>query len=260
MLLKLEPARDISSIDDCYFYHCVNLPGHGEVKAEWDLRGVESDNFGSLNFHNKKVLEVGSASGYLTFWLEDQGADVLAFDLSEKQDWDAVPFAKSDFKAIIEARREHIRKLNNAWWYSHKLLGKKAKKMYGSVYDLSQDVGHFNVVTLCNILLHLRDPFLAMQKAASLAEEYLIITELAKPFSLWDEPVIEAAEGQNFCQFLPKHAKQEPWDTWWYLPENTLIEMLKILGFDAIEVRHFWPKFRDGNRYEFTSIVGKRST
>ena len=50
---------------DCYFYHTMDLPGHGTVTGEWDLRGREAAYLGNVDFQGKRVLEVGTASGHL---------------------------------------------------------------------------------------------------------------------------------------------------------------------------------------------------
>ena len=60
-----EEPRTVPSIDDCYFYHVMDLPGHGVVGREWDLRGGEAAYLGGVAFHGKRVLEFGTASGFL---------------------------------------------------------------------------------------------------------------------------------------------------------------------------------------------------
>ena len=97
--------RASPSIDDCAFYHSMTIPGHGEVKGEWDLRGREKEYLGNIDLAGKKVLEIGTASGHLCFWMEQQGADVTGYDLSEKQEWDIVPYHDYDYTEHV-AREE----------------------------------------------------------------------------------------------------------------------------------------------------------
>jgi hypothetical protein len=40
--------RDITDLDDCYFYHTMEIPGYGIVHGEWDLRGGEADYLGKV--------------------------------------------------------------------------------------------------------------------------------------------------------------------------------------------------------------------
>jgi hypothetical protein len=91
----VEP-RIIDDINECYFYHTMDIPGHGLVKGNWDLRGKESEYLGHVDFQGKRVLEIGTASGHLCFSMEKMGAEVVAYDLSPKQDWDLVPYSGLD--------------------------------------------------------------------------------------------------------------------------------------------------------------------
>ena len=61
--------RAVASLDECYFYHTMDVPGHGTIKGEWDLRGRVDDYLGNFDFSGKRVLDVGAASGILSFCL-----------------------------------------------------------------------------------------------------------------------------------------------------------------------------------------------
>jgi hypothetical protein len=69
-----------------------------------------------------------------------------------------------------------LRGLNNAWWLAHEVFKSNARVVYGTVYDLPPGIGSVDIATFGSILLHLRDPFLALQNAASLARESIIVT------------------------------------------------------------------------------------
>lgn len=71
------------NIDECFFYHTMDLPGHGVVQGDWDIRGRESQYLGEVAFRNKRVLEVGPASGQLSFFMEGQGAEVVSVEAAE---------------------------------------------------------------------------------------------------------------------------------------------------------------------------------
>lgn len=72
----------VQSPSECMFYHTVDLPGFGTVKGFWDLRGKEAEYLGYVNFQGKKVLEIGPASGGLTFFMEKSGAEVVSLEAS----------------------------------------------------------------------------------------------------------------------------------------------------------------------------------
>jgi hypothetical protein len=156
----------------------MDIPGYGHVDGEWDLREGISDYLGHVPLRGKRVLEVGTANGFICFNMEREGAQVVAYDLSEEQDWDAVPYERHDAAAFLSERRNHIRRLNNAFWLCHRAFGSKSKMVYGDVYSVPEDIGLVDVCTFGSILLHLRDPFLAMQKALRLTKETVIVTDL----------------------------------------------------------------------------------
>ena len=83
-------------------------PGYGLVEGPWDLRGGVDDYLGGVDLRDKRVLEVGTASGFLCFTMEGRGAEVVAYDLSDKQSWDVVPYAQYDHESFDSERREHL--------------------------------------------------------------------------------------------------------------------------------------------------------
>lgn len=165
----------------------------------------------------------------------------------------------------IKNRRKRIRELNNAWWFTHKLLGSRAKVVYGSVYNIPPEIGKVDVVTFGSILLHLRDPFLALQKAAALSPETMIITEWRRRFprffcshlfpAIIRKKIIDPLF--NAPTFLPDPDKKSPWDTWWFLSPELIVRYLKILGFQKTKISYHKQKFTNYKQPLFT-LVGKK--
>lgn len=48
----------------------MDVPGHGTIQGEWDLRGSVDKYLGHFDFTGKRVLDVGAASGILSFYIE----------------------------------------------------------------------------------------------------------------------------------------------------------------------------------------------
>ena len=167
------PERRGLRVEDCYWYHSMDVPGHGQVVGQWDLRGQEATYLGNVPLSGKRVLEIGPASGYLTFWMEQQGAQVTSFDLDEHQKWDIVPFGGLDHNALIAHRAGHVRQINNSWWLLHERLRSRARAVYGNIYELDKIRETFDVVTLNSVMLHLRDPVQAMALAAARSHRQL---------------------------------------------------------------------------------------
>lgn len=80
--------RTVTDLNDCYFYHTMDVPGVGRVTGEWDLRAGVREYLGGVSFAGKRVVEIGPASGFLSFFMEREGAEVVGFDLSDAQAWD----------------------------------------------------------------------------------------------------------------------------------------------------------------------------
>ena len=51
-----QEPRDVHGLEDCYFYHTLDLPGYGHVQGEWDLRGRFDDYIGGVDLRGKTVL------------------------------------------------------------------------------------------------------------------------------------------------------------------------------------------------------------
>ena len=248
--------RNITSIDDCYFYHTMDIPNHGTVHGEWDLRGREPSYLGHISLQGKSVLEVGTASGHLCFTMERMGAEVVAYDLSDEQEWDIVPYAAYDYGEHIALRKEHIRRVNNGFWLAHRAYNSHAKMTYGNVYEVPTDIGEYDICTFGSILLHLRDPFLALERVLAHAKETAVVTDVAPRFSdnrLLARPLART----RLIKFMPNASRCSPTETWWSLPPQLVSEFLRILGFVRTEIT-FHRQLCGGKEVRLYTVVGHR--
>ena len=241
--------REITSLDDCYFYHTTDIPGRGTVTGEWDLRPNLDAYLGHYDFAGKRVLDVGAASGLLSFHMEHRGADVVSFDLSEHEKWDVVPNARLDVAAVEAGRREHMRRINNGYWLCHSANQSKARAVYGVVYDIPESIGPVDVAIYGSILLHLRDPFLALQNGARLAQEAIIVTDVC--------PLNRFGQFLNTPRFQPDPHRPDRWGTWSLLPPNLVKRYLAVLGFGNSTVTWHKQLFLGQKRTLYT-VVARR--
>ena len=102
-----ETPRLIRDINECYFYHTIDLPGYGTVNGAWDLRKNIEAYLGNFDFSGKTVLDVGTAGGFLTFHMESKGAKVTSFDLTSGKLWNIVPYINPKYN-LEEARKHFI--------------------------------------------------------------------------------------------------------------------------------------------------------
>jgi len=236
------PERYIDDLNDCYFYHTVDLPGLGVQKGEWDLRGNIGAYLGDLDFEGKRVLDVGTANGYLCFEMERRGAEAVGYDLSENFDWDGVPYNAIPPLEKMAAGRQHFRKMNNAFWLTRRLLNSKARMINGTVYDIPQDIEKFDISIFGSILLHVRDPFLALQRAAAITREHIVVTDR----------YVETT------QFVPDPATGQL-DTWWLFSPDLIVRFLRVLGFSSIRIHYHEQNFAITNTmFKMFTVIGSK--
>lgn len=251
--------REITDINDCFFYHTMDIPGYGHVEGQWDLRDNVREYLGGVDFKGKRVLEVGTASGFVCFYMESQGAEVVAYDLSEEQAWDLVPFAGYDYKQFLSAHKAHIRALNNGYWLCHRAYGSRAKVVYGTVYAIPEEIGMVDISTFCSVLLHVRDPFFALQNALRLTRETVIVTEPIWMRQSFLRRIFNNSK-RPYMTFLPQFSKCEPKDGWWILTPDIILDFVGVLGFEKAEVRYHFQRCNMSNKcVPFYTVVGHRT-
>ena len=257
--LFAEP-REIASLEDCIFYHTVDLPGYGVQKGMWDLRPNVQKYLGNVNLQGKRVLELGTANGYLCFEMERQGAEVVAFDLAPDEVSDIVPYARINYAQRAHEMNPWMEKIRNAYWLSHRVMNSSAKVVYGNVYNVPAEIGPVDVSTFGSILLHLRDPFEALRNALRLTRETVIVTE---PIWNWFNFLRFLAPTEKFggyMIFLPDAKRTEPPTTWWYLSPTAIRRFISVLGFEKTKVvYHYQIQADSGRKTLCYTVVGERT-
>jgi 2-polyprenyl-3-methyl-5-hydroxy-6-metoxy-1,4-benzoquinol methylase len=83
-MVQYAQARHLSRPDEYWFYHVMDLPEFGTVNhfGSWDLRDRFDDYVAHTPLASKTLLDVGCASGFLSFEAEKRGAIVTSFDVS----------------------------------------------------------------------------------------------------------------------------------------------------------------------------------
>jgi len=222
MALYAEP-RIVKDLSQCQFYHMMDFPSGVRGHGNWDLRACFEKYTANVDFAGKRVLDVGTASGFLTFEAEKRGAEVVSFDSSSPEMHAGLPF--------IEVRRrggtapdaaDDFEGLRNAYWYAHRAYGSRAKCYYGDIYNLPDELGEFDIVLVGAILVHLRDPVSALTSITRRCRHQLVITE----------GIIESK--QPFMMFAGRPVQVpgvNKYNNWWNLSLGLYAMLLEILGF-----------------------------
>ena len=217
-----ETPWSVQNIDECSFYHTIELPEYGVIKGHWDLRENIDAYLANFDFSGKTVLDVGTAGGLLTFNMENKGAKVTSFDLTSGKLWNFIPYINPEYN-LIEKRKGFIvaaERTKKGYWFSHKALGSKAQCYYGDIYNLPKELGLFDVAILGTIISHLRDPIQALFSVSLRVKDYIILAnptmETKDPIALW----------------MPDSKTLLPVAAWWSFSQACLERMFNVIGFE----------------------------
>jgi O-methyltransferase len=239
---QLEPAfqadlgartRDLA-LDECLFYHWTRLADGRVLQGFWDLLGGEEEYLGGVPLRGRRVLELGPASGWLTTWMDQQGADVVGFDIGWELTQDLMPLPGLDVARLGADFLARACLAQNAWWYLHHDHGLRARAVYGDIYALPEDLGRFDVAVFAAILLHLRDPFRALEQAARRTDGTMIVVE---PLSG------DLVAHDGFVRWNPTGGLNP--SGWWHHSPSAIVSMLRLLGFERTTVTYHHQPYND---------------
>ncbi len=218
----LAERRADADLNDFVWYHATDLPDGTVLPGVWDLRGHETDYLGGVDLAGTRVLELGPATGYLTYFMERMGAEVVAFEAGFDVPIDVLPLGGRDLpEERLAVMQGTIDRNHDGWWHLHRVFGSSAKFVQGNIYDMPADLGTFDVTVVGAILLHLREPWGALQQAARRTTGTMIVTE-----PLQDD--LEPPES-NIMRFSP--SAEHHLTNWWSIYPGAVVSMLSRLGF-----------------------------
>jgi SAM-dependent methyltransferase len=230
-------CRDLghAGLDDYYWYHTVDLGDGLVTPGDYDFRPHLTDFGFPTDLTGKRVLDVGSATGFFAFEFERRGAEVVSVELPTLSAWD-IPAAERDdvvrrltaYHRAATPEEAYRRHLDGPFRFCHAALGSRVARCYSSVYDLTlAAVGgeKFDLVYAGDVLLHLFAPLRALDALAGLCRGELWLS-LEVPFP---GPAAEPLLG--FRGHLSDDAR-----TWWAISRGCAGAMLGRLGFRSVAV------------------------
>lgn len=217
----LTPA-DLGEVERTRWYHSIEL-APGVVTAGWfDTRQVLRRVPMPVSLAGKRCLDVGTYDGFWAFEMERRGAtSTVALDVLDPDRWDWPADATAEARAAIGDPKRASRGFEIA----RAALGSAVERVDASVYDLDPDVhGSFDFVYLGSLLLHLRDPILALERVRSVCDGELVVTDAVDiSMSLvWRGKPAATLDGRG-----------RPW--WWKPNAAALRRMVESAGFDVLE-------------------------
>lgn len=208
------------------WYHTQELAPGLVTPGMFDLRPLIGNYGIPDDLSGKRVLDVGTFEGFWAFELERRGAEVVALDIDRLQDLDWPPRLRP---AEDEQRGEGFQLAKEA-------LGSKVERVGSTIYEATPEKlgGTFDLVFCGSVLIHVRDPMLALERMAALSHGRLILAD-------------ECSRRLRFIPFAAAEFRGEtPWMTWWRPSVRTWLSMIRCAGFDDVGKHStFDMKFRD---------------
>ena len=207
------------------WYHTLDLGGGIVTDGMFDLRPFV-ERYGLPDVARKRVLDVGTFDGFWAFELERRGAEVTSIDIDRIQELDWPP----------RLRPAEDGPRGQTFQLAREALGSAVERIACSIYDATPDRlgGTFDLVFCGSVLIHLRDPMLALERMAGLCRGRLVLAEehsrRLAPFRF-----VRGAEFRG----------DSPWSTWWIPTASTWVRMVETAGFDDVrEHGRFHMRFR----------------
>lgn len=218
-----------------FWYHSFYFDNGFEIRGDYEI-GLDVDTYGfSSDLSGLRVLDIGSASGWFSFFFEQLGAEVTAVDLRSETDMDT--FGRFLPPTDVAA----------GWMESFdvmsKLLGSNVNRVRARAYDVSPDLFggiEFDLVFMGAILLHLRDPIGALMSARSVCRDRLMATNWFLP----QEESVETDSRQDVrggvehpVADLPALGEQESGRRAWWRPNRAAYALwFRAAGFGTVDV------------------------
>ena len=232
----------------CEFYHVVDLPDGTTTSGQWDLRQSADEYLGNVDFAGKRVIEIGPASGFLSFHMEQRGARVAVVEPPLDTFWDLVPQATVDLAETRRVFGEHIQQIRNSFWYLHRCHGSAVECYEVDAYRIPPQPTKFDIGVLASVLLHVSSPVRMLESVANVVQDTIIIVERYFP-ELLTQPV---------CRLAPSTANRTI-ETWWEFSPNFFAQYLAVLGFTKMRAgRHRQLFATIGQEWEMFTLVASR--
>jgi ubiquinone/menaquinone biosynthesis C-methylase UbiE len=224
----------VDKIEKTDWYHIFDL-GTFRTHGHYDISKVIHQYKLPLPLNGKHCLDVGTSNGYFAFYMEQQGAEsVTAVDV---KDW------------IVEAdvSLQHRTKLKQQYPYGlgnshkggfdimHEYYKSRVKYQTATIYELDKlfSSHSFDIVLCSNLLLHLYNPYLALENLFNVAKEKVIISTniYIERFSAFrkSRPILVVSEKSNI---------------WFDITPKSMEILARKAGFSRI---HFLGKYIQRN-------------
>ncbi len=159
--------------EELAWYHTFDLPDGTTTRGMFDHRRFVHRLPIPASLAGTRCLDAAAADGFFGFEMARRGAaEVVSLDLPDPNDQDFAGVPGQRYEAGMEGRA------NKCFDLVREATGLDVKRVDGSLYEVDElGLGDFDFVFLGNILLHLRDPILALQKLRTVTSGHFLSVE-----------------------------------------------------------------------------------
>jgi tRNA (mo5U34)-methyltransferase len=226
---ETRPEDLAARVAELHWYHTLELAPGVRTPGYFDTRPTVGKLPLPASLAGKRCLDVGTWDGFWAFEMERRGAaSVTAIDIEDARRWDwpprmLLPGTDDSDRKLIEAFKSG----GASFELAREALGSAVDRIDVSVYDLDPgEQGRFDFVFLGSLLLHLRDPVLALARvrAACAPGGEAVIADTVDAIPSWLRPRTPSARLEGVGR------------PWWWIPNVAgLQRMVESAGFELLE-------------------------
>jgi tRNA (mo5U34)-methyltransferase len=207
------------------WFHNLHLPDGRQTAPEHPLGDFPAFKWRQVegclpaDLTGTRALDIGCNAGFYAFQLASRGAEVLALDLDEHY-------------------------LQQGRWASQQLDPEgRVEFRQGSVYDLVEVEGAFEIVLFMGVLYHLRYPLLALDVVAEKVGGTLVLQTLTMPGEESPGTPEDIGIGERECLLGPdwpraafiEHCLAGDPTNWWAADQACVEAMARSAGLGIVE-------------------------
>ena len=204
------------------WYHTISLPDGSSTDGVFDMRRPASAMQWPAALSKGRCLDIGTCDGFWAFEMERRGAsEVVAIDVAHANDVDLTWEGRQ--RAATMPGDQGGTRAGQRFKLASRVLKSRVKRLECSVYELDPALhGTFDVVFCGTLLIHLRDPVLALERMRGVCKGELVMVECV------DACLDIFAPGRPAARFEPAQGQ------WWRANRAGLVSVLKAAGFETI--------------------------
>lgn len=203
------------------WYHTIDLDGGVITPGFLDHRPLLPLYRLPESLSGQRVLDVAKFDGFWAFEFERRGAaEVIALDIETAAELD-LPFRTRRTATPAQLGR----RFGEGFALAHAALGSKVVGLHANVYDLDPEHhGLFDLVHCGDLLLHLRDPALALSRIRSITRGMALISETI-------HPDCDRIDGASMVEYMGGRGD----NVWWRFGARALKRMIEDAEFSNVE-------------------------